>query len=205
MGKKYYAVRRGKVTGILDTWDKCKDSESGYPNAEYKSFASEADAIAYLDGETAAEKTSSGERPTPEKDCAIAYVDGSYKEKTGEFSYGAVLFIGNEMLEFSEAFYNEKVSEMRNVAGELKGAMVVMQYCVKNGIKHLEIHYDYEGIEKWCTGAWKRNKTGTVEYKKYCDFIKTKLDITFVKVKGHSGDTYNERADRLAKKALGIE
>ena len=31
-----------------------------------------------------------------------------------------------------------------------------------------------------------------------------KLDISFVKVRGHSGDKYNDMADELAKKAAGI-
>jgi ribonuclease HI len=31
------------------------------------------------------------------------------------------------------------------------------------------------------------------------------LDIQFYKVKGHSGDMYNELADQLAKAALGIQ
>ena len=30
------------------------------------------------------------------------------------------------------------------------------------------------------------------------------MQIRFVKVKGHSGDTYNDMADRLAKEALGM-
>lgn len=33
----------------------------------------------------------------------------------------------------------------------------------------------------------------------------SKVCIKFVKVKGHSGDKYNDLADRLAKNALGIE
>ena len=35
----------------------------------------------------------------------------------------------------------------------------------------------------------------------YKEVVK-KVDISFVKVKGHSGDTYNELADKLAKEAL---
>ena len=34
--------------------------------------------------------------------------------------------------------------------------------------------------------------------------IKKYVDIKFVKVKGHSGDKYNDLADKLAKEALGI-
>ena len=33
---------------------------------------------------------------------------------------------------------------------------------------------------------------------------KKKIDTKFIKVKGHSGDKYNDIVDRLAKKALGI-
>lgn len=34
--------------------------------------------------------------------------------------------------------------------------------------------------------------------------IRTRLEIRFHKVKGHSGDIWNEKADQLAKKALGL-
>ena len=64
------------------------------------------------------------------------------------------------------------------------------------------VYYDYEGIEKWCTGAWKANKSGTKAYREYYRKISGQLKISFHKVRGHSGDTYNEMADKLAKKAL---
>ena len=60
------------------------------------------------------------------------------------------------------------------------------------------------GIEKWAVGEWKTNKEGTKEYKEYYDSIKDKLKVVFVKIKAHAGNKYNEEADRLAKKALGI-
>ena len=47
-------------------------------------------------------------------------------------------------------------------------------------------------------------KKGTKEYKKFYDSIKDKLNIKFVKVKAHSGDKYNEEADRLAKLSFTI-
>ena len=74
---------------------------------------------------------------------------------------------------------------------------------LKNGEVQV-LYFDYEGIEKWCTGVWKTNKTGTIDYKKYYDSIKDKLNVKFVKVKAHSGDKYNEEADKLAKKAIGL-
>ncbi|MED9947073.1 MAG: RNase H family protein, partial [Peptacetobacter hiranonis] len=66
----------------------------------------------------------------------------------------------------------------------------------------LVIYFDYQGIEKWCTGEWKANKKGTIEYRDFYNSIKDKLDVSFVKVAAHTGDKYNEMADQLAKDGL---
>ena len=79
-----------------------------------------------------------------------------------------------------------------------------MRYAVENGIERIVIYHDYEGIAKWCNGAWRANKEGTKAYRAYYDQVKDKLKIQFIKVKGHSGDKYNDMADRLAKKALNL-
>ena len=92
---------------------------------------------------------------------------------------------------------------MRNVAGELEGAMAAMDYCEKRNIKVLHLYYDYQGIESWATGEWKRNKPGTIRYKNFYDSLKN-VKVIFHKVKGHSGVELNEAVDRLAKSALGI-
>ncbi|HMM69558.1 MAG TPA: RNase H, partial [Gudongella oleilytica] len=86
--------------------------------------------------------------------------------------------------------------------GELKGAMKAMEWALENKIKTLYLHYDYTGIERWAKGDWKTNKAGTKAYKAYFDSIKDKLTIEFIKVKAHSGNKYNEEADRLAKEAI---
>lgn len=199
MAKKFYAVRQGKVTGIFTSWDECKDSIEGYPKAQYKGFMTRAEAESYMNGE---EEPKSVE---PRPDAVVAYVDGSYKADTQEFSYGAVIFVNDEEIEMCHAYDEPEYAEMRNVAGEIVGAGKVMEYCLKNGIKKLDLYHDYEGIAKWCTGEWKATKTVTQRYREFYNKIKTQLDVRFVKVKGHSGNENNDRADRLAKSALGIE
>ena len=52
--------------------------------------------------------------------------------------------------------------------------------------------------------VWKANKPGTQEYQRKVKEYRQDLKIAFVKVLAHSGDFYNERADVLAKKAVGI-
>ena len=79
-----------------------------------------------------------------------------------------------------------------------------MEYAYQNGMKSLTIYHDYEGIAKWPLRDWAANKEGTKAYQDFYDNIKKYVDIKFVKVKGHSGDKYNDLADKLAKEALGI-
>ena len=109
------------------------------------------------------------------------------------------------MLHLSKDFDDPELASMRNVSGEIFGSMAAMDFAIEHGIKHIAIYHDYAGIEKWCTGDWRANKPGTIAYKKYYEQAKKKVDITFCKVKGHSGDKYNDLADMLAKKACGID
>ena len=115
-----------------------------------------------------------------------------------------VLLHGTEEQTFFQKFTDEELASMRNVAGEIKGAEAAMRYAVEHGFRKLYIYHDYEGIARWCQGAWKTNKEGTKAYKEYFDGIKERVEVVFVKVAAHTGDKYNEMADRLAKKALGI-
>ena len=116
---------------------------------------------------------------------------------------GVVAFDGKEYC-FSEKVEDESLVSMRNVAGEIKGAECAMRFALEHGCKEVYIYHDYEGIAKWCLGEWKTNKEGTKAYKAFFDSIQEKIQIYFVKVKGHSDDYYNDLADSLAKKALGI-
>lgn len=204
MAKKYYAVRKGKTAGIYMTWDDCKAQVQGFSGAEYKSFPTISEAEMYVRGasnNSIKVENNDGIPVTDEKN-AVAYVDGSYNSATKEFSYGVVMFHNNEEIHFSQKVDDVELATMRNVAGEIKGAECAMRYAVEKGCDTLVIYHDYEGISKWCTGAWKANKPGTIAYKEIYDDVCTKLKVEFVKVKGHSEDRYNDVADELAKKAI---
>ncbi len=211
MAKKFYAVKVGKTTGIFETWDECKKNVDGYSGAIYKSFNTIEDAHVFLSDidftknndsiiqDTFCKKINSNS-PTE----AVAYVDGSFNIDTEQFGYGVVFFHNGEEIHLSDSFNNKDMASMRNVAGEIYGSMAAMEYAIKHEITSLSIFYDYMGISKWCTGEWKANKPGTIAYKNFYNKVKERLTVNFQKVKGHSGDKYNDLADILAKKACGV-
>ena len=192
---KFYAVRVGKKTGIFPTWEECREQVEGFYGAEYKSFSTKEDALNYLNNINTINNVEG----------TIAYVDGSFKEETNEYSFGVVLLHEGKEYHFKKSFPSDELSSMRNVAGEIKAAGFIILYCLNRGIEKLTIYHDYEGISKWYQNEWKANLYGTKKYQEFANEVKGQIDVNFVKVKSHSNDYYNDLADRLAKDALGIK
>ncbi len=133
---------------------------------------------------------------------AIAYVDGSFNKYTKTYGYGGVLIVGDDIEEFSKAGNDADTATMYQIGGEILAACTAINMAKKRAIKNLTIYYDYEGIEKWATGQWKANKPKT---QAYVNFIrKCGVNLSFSKIKAHTGVKYNEIADQLAKKASGV-
>ena len=192
---KYYAVKKGHKPGIYTSWDECKKQVEKFSGAVYKSFTSLEDAKNFIKLE---------EEKIVDYGL-IAYVDGSYNIKTKEYGFGCILIEGQKVIkELSGKGDKEALVSMRNVAGEILGSLAAMKFALENGYPGVCIYYDYEGIEKWANGLWRANKIGTQNYQKLVNEYRKKINISFIKVLAHSGDFFSERADKLAKKAVGI-
>lgn len=206
MAKKYYAVRTGKTPGIYKTWDECKNEIYGFKGAKYKGFELLEDAESFMEAKESAEiKEENIKSIMANNDVeAVAYVDGSYDHANKKYSFGAVIFHGEKEIQLSGSGEEPGMVEMRNVAGEIKSAMKSVEYCVNNNISSIIIFHDYQGIGKWGDGLWKTNLPETSAYKDYIKNVREKngVKILFKHVKGHSGNKYNELADKLAKEAL---
>ena len=209
----YYAVKIGENPGIYGSWAECEKQVKGYPNAQFKKWKTKEEAEAYINGSGNAkpysssdmashglgsktpssreEKGEEGLLPTQDgslkaieelfqstkTDC-IAYVDGSFEKDSGVYGYGVVFIEKNGNIE--------------------------EYFAVEKGYSSIAIFHDYQGIASWAKGEWKCNKEKTIEYREKMLSYQKQIKITFHKVLAHSGDYFNERADALAKQAVGI-
>lgn len=195
--KKYYAVRkgRGKTPAIYNTWEECREKVHGYPGAEYKSFKTLEEANDYI--------KESKSQASKSKNKLLAYVDGSYSVRKDNYAYGVVLLKNNEILKtMSGKGKDRQAAKMRQIYGELQGVMKAVDYAINKKEKEIHIYYDYYGIEHWATGRWNRNNPFTENYHNYMQKSMKKINIIFHKVAAHTGNKYNEMADKLAKDAL---
>ncbi len=209
--KKYYAVAKGKTPGIYLTWEDCKMQVEHFPGPCYKGFMTIEEAEAFLEeygavsdnaeiprGKDSKENT----QPVSSDECLIAYVDGSYDDTIKKYAYGCVLVFEDKEITLNGSGNDEDYISMRNVAGEILGSECAIHWAREHGYSKVVIYYDYEGIEKWANNIWKANKPGTIRYKEFVKEQREFLEICFQKVAAHTGDTYNEMADQLAKKAI---
>ena len=211
MAKKVYAIKEGfdfstnqKVENkIVNTWAECLKYIKGVKGAKYKSFEKIEEAKQFLTEASKLLKKGIDKYP---QDCLHIYVDGSYNLTSKKYSYGVVA-VRNNVIEYidSKASNDSSQSNIRQIAGELEGAVRGVEYALSKNDSKVVIFHDYEGIAHHATGFWERREASSIEYyDKMNNFMKSGIDIIFVKVDSHTGDFFNELADEKCKEALDI-
>lgn len=132
------------------------------------------------------------------------YTDGSYNE--GIWGAGAVVLAEGQVIkEISTGGVDEFGS--RNIAGEIQAVVIALRYIYKQCIANntdapevtVNIYHDYVGLSAWAKGEWKAKKQDSIFYQRTVGAAMKYMNIVFHKVEAHSGVTFNERADELAK------
>ncbi len=199
--KKFYAVKKGKITGVFQSWEECREAIEGYSGAEYKSFPTLREAQVFAGEMSSLPKTEG--RDLPEPGTLLAYVDGSYEDSLKKYAFGCVFILpdGRIYTEYGNGD-QEKSLQHRNVTGEMLGAMYAVKTAMLNEFSGIELRYDYQGIEKWVTGEWRAKTELTQKYAKAMRDWGKDISIRFTKVAAHTNVEYNELADKMAKTGL---
>lgn len=212
MPKKVYAIKVGydsqnnrKIENqIVNTWDECLKYVKGVKGAIYKSFPNKDEANKYLNETQQLLKKEEGKYPM---DCLHIYVDGSYNKDTEQYSYGIVA-VRDDVIQYIESGASTDTSgkSIRQIAGELKGAIRAVEYALKCNEKKIVIFHDYEGISHHATGFWERREESSRKYySRMNELMEQGIEIIFVKVDSHTGDIYNELVDEKCKEQLQIK
>lgn len=140
------------------------------------------------------------------------YTDGSFNSKAQTVGWAYILVNEHGRICHEEQGYSidPKIVSMHNYSGELLAAWYAITDIIGNRVSYKDttevtIYHDYEGVGAWPTGKYK--KPGNDFSKWYRDQMIAAgemIDIDYVWVKGHSGNEYNERVDKMAKKACGL-
>ena len=198
---KFYGVRRGRTTGVFDNWEACRKQVDKFPDAEYKSFSTREEAMAYISPSTPRRNNSKRESDSFSASTPAIWVDGScFPQSNGTLLIGWGLLVKQDGKEIYRAKGHDIPSEAvdhRNVAGEIVGILKALEWCQEKGITEVRIYFDYQGLESWATGAWRAKLPFTQFYAKS---VQTSgITIHWTKVKAHSGIPENDIVDQLAK------
>lgn len=124
----------------------------------------------------------------------IAYVDGSYYENLMGIAYT----IHHNNNSFSHSSFIKTDKKGSSIKAELISAMMVVDRAMKEGLKDITIVCDNEQIFKIVNNGKCKNSFNQKYYNYMLNACKT-INISFKKVKSHSGDAENDNVDRLAK------
>lgn len=123
------------------------------------------------------------------------YVDGAYiNDKT---RYSLILVIDGKKQYEESGEVPKGFRESRQVGGELYAALRAVQKAIELKYEKIILAYDYEGIKKWATGEWKTKIELTKNYARLMNSYN--IEIKWKKIASHSGDYFNNIADRLAR------
>lgn len=126
------------------------------------------------------------------------YADGAcrgnqFAENIG--GYGVVLLYGEHRKELKDAFKNVTNNQME-ILSVIEGLKALKQYDIP-----VEIYSDSQYVVNTVNLNWKKNANQDLWEQLY-NYIGKVKDIKFIKVKGHSDNIYNNRADQLANEAM---
>ena len=220
MKQKFYAVRRGRQTGIYLDWDSCKEQVEGFAGAQYKSFSTREEAAQYLAGQDPKTASpvkkgsgqSSSSEPIPPGHVVI-YSDGACSGNPGRGGYGTVVLYGDQRRELSAGFRRTTNNRME-IWGCIAGLDAIEE---RSDITlYSDSRYVVNAISKgwaetWRSRGWNRKVEGELVPALNADLWARMLDlcewhrVTFRWVRGHDGNVENERCDELARAAAASD
>ena len=140
------------------------------------------------------------------KEIPDSWFDENAGINTNRYGCGGILIVNGKEYIIRKSGNEKDAIKLKNVAGEIFGAITVMKAARKLRLKRIKLYFDFSGIEDIALGKIqpKQKNRFLLSYREFFTEINKYIKIDFCKVKSHSGIELNNRADRLAKQAVGL-
>lgn len=138
----------------------------------------------------------------------VIYTDGACSGNPGPGGWGAVLLYGERIKEISgsDSSTTNQRMELTAVVEALKALKVTnWDIVVYSDSAYIVNAFRQDWVGKWVRNGWKNSKKENVANQdlwKLLLNLKKKNQVRIEKVKGHSGDRWNERCDELARREI---
>jgi ribonuclease HI len=144
----------------------------------------------------------------PDKPSVTIYTDGGCDPNPGPGGWGVVLIFvranGEQVVRELKGGEPHTTNNRMELTAAIQALRALKQPCVVEF--HTDSQYVQKGISQWMA-TWERTnfKKGKIQNVDLWQALKTETarhDIRWHWVRGHAGNTYNERADQLAMAAI---
>lgn len=137
----------------------------------------------------------------------IIYTDGACSGNPGPGGWGSILMYKENKKEISGGLENttNNVMELMAVIEALKLLKFPCEVEVYSDSAYVVNAFNQKWIYGWIKSNWKNSSNEPVKNKELWQelYELTKIhNITFIKVKGHADNEYNNRCDELARNAI---
>lgn len=184
---KFYAIKAPEKSQIVTSWAECESLTHGIKGVLFKSFATKAEAEAWIAGI---------EAPVPAG--IRVFVDGSFSPTFAPAGWAYVVVDGDKELARGSGI-TAFPAESRNIDGEVMASYQAMRWLDAHDMEGVICH-DYEGVARWAKGEWQAKSNVA---KQYVNAIRPYVHrVQFEKVAAHTGVKWNELVDKLAKEAI---
>lgn len=144
------------------------------------------------------------------------FTDGACSENPGPGGWGAV-FNREENLEEICGFECETTNNRMELMAVVESLKKILKEHERGNIYELYSDSAYvvnsitnKWVESWCMNGWKTTRGEDIKNKDlWLKYLKLKgkiidknISVEIFKVKGHSGDTFNEYVDKIAKEQV---
>ncbi|WP_042167312.1 ribonuclease HI [Paenibacillus gorillae] len=140
------------------------------------------------------------------KDVMI-YTDGACSGNPGPGGWGAVLFYGPHKKEISGG-EKQTTNNRMEIAAVIEALRLLKEPCkvsVYSDSAYVVNCFQKGWIHGWLRNGWRNSKKEPVEnqdlWKSLWELMKLH-EVTYIKVKGHSDNEWNNRCDELARGAI---